>query len=126
MGPFTANSWCSHLQGSLYRSGHKAATTIPSGQRASSEYSMIVVVALVAASALGSASPSAKRGLCFTPNKELPEDNKVWTKPGSDLSWYYNYKCLTSHIKERRATWPNAEIWVTEYAYAHQDLGPTQ
>lgn len=42
------------------------------------------------------------------------------------VHWYDNFAGLASHIGERRATWPDAEIWVTEYAYAHQDLGPTQ
>ncbi|KND87067.1 Alkali-sensitive linkage protein 1 [Tolypocladium ophioglossoides CBS 100239] len=42
------------------------------------------------------------------------------------VHWYDNFAGLASHIGERRATWPDAEIWVTEYAYAHQDLTPTQ
>ncbi|PHH88801.1 hypothetical protein CDD83_7038 [Cordyceps sp. RAO-2017] len=42
------------------------------------------------------------------------------------IHWYDNFAGLASHIGERKAAWPNAEIWVTEYAYAHQDLGPTQ
>lgn len=42
------------------------------------------------------------------------------------VHWYDNFGGLASHIGERRATWPHAEIWITEYAYAHQELGPTQ
>ncbi|KJZ78647.1 hypothetical protein HIM_02038 [Hirsutella minnesotensis 3608] len=42
------------------------------------------------------------------------------------VHWYDNFAGLASHIGERKATWPDAEIWVTEYAYAHQDLAPTQ
>ncbi|KAJ6781000.1 hypothetical protein PWT90_10471 [Aphanocladium album] len=42
------------------------------------------------------------------------------------VHWYDNFAGLASHIGERRALWPDAEIWVTEYAYAHQDLQPTQ
>ncbi|KAG6014517.1 hypothetical protein E4U43_006447 [Claviceps pusilla] len=42
------------------------------------------------------------------------------------VHWYDNFAGLASHIGERRATWPDAEIWVTEYAYAHQDLQTTQ
>ncbi|KAG6003476.1 hypothetical protein E4U21_002012 [Claviceps maximensis] len=42
------------------------------------------------------------------------------------VHWYDNFEGLASHIGERKATWPNAEIWVTEYAYAHQDLRATQ
>ncbi|KAK2609235.1 hypothetical protein QQS21_002169 [Conoideocrella luteorostrata] len=42
------------------------------------------------------------------------------------VHWYDNFGGLASHIGERKATWPDAEIWVTEYAYAHQDLQATQ
>ncbi|KAM3522992.1 hypothetical protein MY4038_008384 [Beauveria bassiana] len=42
------------------------------------------------------------------------------------VHWYDNFGGLASHIGERRALWPDAEIWVTEYAFAHQDLNPTQ
>lgn len=42
------------------------------------------------------------------------------------VHWYDNFAGLASHIGERRALWPDKEIWVTEYAYAHQDLLPTQ
>ncbi|ROT36099.1 hypothetical protein SODALDRAFT_320546 [Sodiomyces alkalinus F11] len=37
------------------------------------------------------AQRNPKRGLCFTPNADYPEDNQVWTQSGSQLSWYYNY-----------------------------------
>lgn len=39
---------------------------------------------------------SHKRGLCFVPNENHPEDNKIWTQNGSDLTWYYNYGSLPS------------------------------
>lgn len=42
------------------------------------------------------------------------------------VHWYDNYEGLTSHIGERRAEWPDAEIWITEYALAHQEIGVTQ
>ncbi|KPM38295.1 hypothetical protein AK830_g8279 [Neonectria ditissima] len=42
------------------------------------------------------------------------------------IHWYDNFEGLASHIGERRATWPEAEIWITEYAYANQDLQPTE
>ncbi|KEY67796.1 hypothetical protein S7711_04110 [Stachybotrys chartarum IBT 7711] len=42
------------------------------------------------------------------------------------VHWYDNFGGLASHIGERLAEWPDAEIWITEYAYAHQDLAPTQ
>ncbi|KAK5633701.1 hypothetical protein RRF57_009415 [Xylaria bambusicola] len=38
-----------------------------------------------------SPSPSDKRGLVFVPNKDSPEDNQIWVRDGSDLTWYYNY-----------------------------------
>ncbi|KAF1979503.1 hypothetical protein BU23DRAFT_99467 [Bimuria novae-zelandiae CBS 107.79] len=42
---------------------------------------------------LAAASSSSKRGLCFVPSKNHPEDNKIWTNnAGSDLTWYYNYE----------------------------------
>ncbi|KAI0442954.1 glycoside hydrolase family 128 protein [Xylaria telfairii] len=34
---------------------------------------------------------SDKRGLVFVPNKDSPEDNAIWVRDGSDLTWYYNY-----------------------------------
>jgi len=34
---------------------------------------------------------SSKRGLVFIPSSEHPTDVNVWTQPGSDLTWYYNY-----------------------------------
>ncbi|CAI6091612.1 unnamed protein product [Clonostachys chloroleuca] len=42
------------------------------------------------------------------------------------VHWYDNFEGLSSHIAERRATWPDAEIWITEYAYANKDLAATQ
>jgi hypothetical protein len=41
---------------------------------------------------------SAKRGLIFIPNSATPEDNTVWTAPGSDLTWYYNYDLTPSAV----------------------------
>ncbi|KAI0460310.1 glycoside hydrolase family 128 protein [Xylaria acuta] len=34
---------------------------------------------------------SDKRGLVFVPNNDTPEDNTIWVRDGSDLTWYYNY-----------------------------------
>jgi hypothetical protein len=43
--------------------------------------------------ALTAASSSSKRGLCYVPSSKNPGDDSIWTStPGSDLSWYYNYK----------------------------------
>ncbi|KAJ4011387.1 hypothetical protein NW752_007077 [Fusarium irregulare] len=41
------------------------------------------------------------------------------------VHWYDNFEGLASHIGERLAEWPNTSIWVTEYAYAHQNPKPT-
>lgn len=42
------------------------------------------------------------------------------------VHWYDNFAGLTSHIGERHSLWPDAEVWVTEYALAHQDAKPTE
>lgn len=43
--------------------------------------------------ASAAADSSSKRGLCFVPSEHHPEDDSIWVKhPGSDLTWYYNYK----------------------------------
>ena len=34
---------------------------------------------------------SPKRGLVFTPNIDYPEDDQIWVKSNSDITWYYNY-----------------------------------
>lgn len=34
---------------------------------------------------------SPKRGLVYIPSSSHPEDDQVWVRPGSDLTWYYNY-----------------------------------
>lgn len=39
---------------------------------------------------------STKRGLIFIPNNDFPEDDQIWTRQGSDLTWYYNYKMYPS------------------------------
>ena len=51
--------------------------------------------ALLAAAALSRAraqTRSPKRGLVYVPNEQSPEDDQVWVRSGSDLTWYYNYK----------------------------------
>lgn len=57
---------------------------------------MSLLSRLLAASTLLGTTLSSKRGLCFTPNENHPEDNKVWVQPGSDIKWYYNYQSLPS------------------------------
>ncbi|KID99841.1 F5/8 type C domain protein, partial [Metarhizium majus ARSEF 297] len=54
------------------------------------------------------------------------KDKKNCTWDFLPVHWYDNFAGLASHIGEREATWPNKSIWITEYAYAHQDLKPTQ
>lgn len=44
------------------------------------------VMPLVAA-----AAGNPKRGLCYVPNADFPEDNQIWIQDGSDVTWYYNY-----------------------------------
>ena len=44
------------------------------------------------------ANSSSKRGLVFTPNPYHPDDNNVWIKSGSDLTWYYNYQDMPSPV----------------------------
>lgn len=41
---------------------------------------------------------STKRGLVFTPNSSWPQDNYIWTRAPSDLTWYYNYGSLPSPV----------------------------
>ena len=40
---------------------------------------------------LATPSLASKRGLLFIPDPAHPQDDLLWTRPGSDLSWYYNY-----------------------------------
>ncbi|KAF2640195.1 hypothetical protein P280DRAFT_526441 [Massarina eburnea CBS 473.64] len=40
---------------------------------------------------------SPKRGLCYVPSDKTPNDDTIWTTtPGSNLTWYYNYKSSPS------------------------------
>jgi hypothetical protein len=41
---------------------------------------------------------SSKRGLVFVPNANFPQDNDVWVRNGSDLTWYYNYVSYPSSV----------------------------
>jgi hypothetical protein len=54
---------------------------------------LALAAAVLASSASATVtSRSDKRGLCYVPNAEWPEDNQIWVQEGSDLTWYYNYK----------------------------------
>ncbi|KAB5540250.1 glycosyl hydrolase catalytic core-domain-containing protein [Coniochaeta sp. 2T2.1] len=44
------------------------------------------------------ATSSSKRGLCFTPNATTSQDNYIWTRKPSDLTWYYNYGASPSPV----------------------------
>lgn len=44
------------------------------------------------------ATTSEKRGLVFTPNSTWPQDNYIWTRSPSDLTWYYNYGSAPSPV----------------------------
>lgn len=57
-------------------------------------------------------------------SQDGPEKNCTWDF--LPVHWYDNFEGLASHIGERLAQWPDAEIWVTEYALAHQELNPTK
>ncbi|KAI0184174.1 F5/8 type C domain protein [Xylaria flabelliformis] len=52
-----------------------------------SSFALLAVVLSVA----HAQTRSDKRGLVFVPNKKTPEDNTIWDRDGSDLTWYYNY-----------------------------------
>jgi hypothetical protein len=41
---------------------------------------------------------SSKRGLCFVPNDATPQDNYIWPRSPSDLTWYYNYGSTPSPV----------------------------
>ncbi|KAJ9137492.1 Glycoside hydrolase [Pleurostoma richardsiae] len=58
----------------------------------------VFLAILAALSAPVSATSSAKRGLCFTPNSKWPQDNYIWTRSPSDLTWYYNYGSTPSPV----------------------------
>lgn len=47
---------------------------------------------LALGSSVVTASALNKRGLVFVPNEQWPQDSQIWVKPGTDLTWYYNYK----------------------------------
>lgn len=53
---------------------------------------------LLALSVDTEAAANSKRGLCFVPNITTPQDDYIWTKEPSDLTWYYNYDSLPSHV----------------------------
>ncbi|KAI8957344.1 glycoside hydrolase family 128 protein [Daldinia sp. FL1419] len=57
-------------------------------------YSCALIIAL--SSLVVAQTRSPKRGLVFIPKSDNPEDDKVWVRSGSDLTWYYNYESTPS------------------------------
>ncbi|KAK1573617.1 glycosyl hydrolase catalytic core-domain-containing protein [Colletotrichum navitas] len=53
-------------------------------------------------------------------------DKKNCTYDFLPVHWYDNFAGLASHIGELVASFPDTKIWITEYAYANQDLSTTQ
>ena len=53
--------------------------------------SAVSFLATCASISPAAATSSSKRGLCFTPNATTSQDNYIWTRQPSDLTWYYNY-----------------------------------
>ncbi|KAK7926756.1 glycoside hydrolase- catalytic core [Apiospora marii] len=47
---------------------------------------------LTLGASVATAATSSKRGLVFVPNEQWRQDSQIWVEPGSDLTWYYNYK----------------------------------
>lgn len=42
------------------------------------------------------------------------------------LHWYGDFGGLASHMGQLSAAYPNMSMWITEYAFSHQELAPTQ
>ncbi|KAK3934536.1 alkali-sensitive linkage protein 1 [Diplogelasinospora grovesii] len=59
---------------------------------------VLAAVALLSAPAAAGPLASSKRGLVFTPNASHPQDNYIWTRKPSDLTWYYNYQGSPSPV----------------------------
>ena len=57
----------------------------------------IALLAVVSFKVDGSSpTSSSKRGLDFIPDADYPSDDSIWTRPGTDLTWYYNYGFVPS------------------------------
>lgn len=57
---------------------------------------LFFISSFVAAASIVAASTSPKRGLCFVPSTDHPDDNSIWDSSTSDLTWYYNYQSTPS------------------------------
>jgi hypothetical protein len=58
----------------------------------------VSLLAVCASVSPASAAASGKRGLVFTPNATWAQDNYIWTRQPSDLTWYYNYQATPSPV----------------------------
>ena len=57
---------------------------------------MAFALTLLGLAGLGLGASSPKRGLIYIPSADHPEDDAIWTQPGSSLTWYYNYQSRPS------------------------------
>jgi Glycosyl hydrolase catalytic core len=55
-------------------------------------FSVIGCLLPLASLAGASTQQSSKRGLVFVPNDNWLEDNDIWIRNGSGLTWYYNFQ----------------------------------
>ncbi len=63
--------------------------------------------ATAVATAAAAQTQSPKRGLAFTPNDGFPEDNEIWARKESGLTWYYNFNW---NVSEEYASVPQAQF----------------
>ncbi|RFU30313.1 hypothetical protein B7463_g6020, partial [Scytalidium lignicola] len=59
---------------------------------------LLGLVALPSALAQATFQRSSKRGLIYINNTKYAQDDQIWTEPGSDLTWYYNYADTPSSV----------------------------
>jgi len=52
---------------------------------------LILLIILLLGLGPSHCTTSSKRGLIYISNTKAPNDDSIWTRPGSDLTWYYNY-----------------------------------
>lgn len=57
-----------------------------------------IVPSILALAPIVAATTSSKRGLCFVPSTDHPDDNDIWDNSTSDLTWYYNYQASPSSV----------------------------
>ncbi|KAL3426464.1 hypothetical protein PVAG01_03255 [Phlyctema vagabunda] len=57
---------------------------------------LFAIPSIVIAQNASYSTRSSKRGLVYVPSSDNPTDDDIWTKNGSDLTWYYNYQYYPS------------------------------